>query len=881
LSAELGIENKVLIMGKLSNAALKACYDETDVFLCASEHEGFCVPLIEAMRMGIPVIAYASSAIPETMGGSGILLSEKNPNVIGALLNEVISDRDLYEKIVTDQLERIARLKKADTPTILLRAIENIQNGVRQRTIQMQGPFESSYSLAIVNRKLMEAMDDLENDDVSIYCAEGPGDYMPKPADLKDKPHAKALWKKSHDMHYPDVVIRNMFPPRVADVRGGINLQLFGWEETRVPNMYVYGFNQYLNGIGTMSSFVSQTLKNCGLKIPVEPIGIGVDLPNGYDSIRPYSVKANAQTVFLHISSAFSRKGVDILLRAYFRAFSSDDSVCLIVKCFPNIHNKVEEQLNEINASHANPPAVELINLDIPTEELYSLYKAADCYVHVARGEGFGLTVAEAMLAHVPVIVSPNTGMADFCNKDTALLVDYKMVSAKTHLSDGSSMWAEPDENQLTEMLKQFHFSRDTLPVRETTENAYNLISTKFTWTAVAQRWSQFIDRIENEQYKPRIAMLSTWNNKCGIAEYTRMLCEHLGRRIELTVYPNHGVILESSDEDFVAPRLWHSAFIDDTDDLITVLKDSDHDIVHIQFNFGFFSLDGIERIIDELYKTKAIIISFHKTVDTVVNGKLRSFQSIRQSLNHCDALIVHQEADRDLLVEYGVHEKLISIIPLGQIVYDDPGREASRKKIGVSGSPVLGSYGFLLPNKGIKECIEAVSILRREHPNVLYLVRCALYEVHESSEYFNECKSLVESMGLERNVRFFVDFMDNEKSMEILHACDIMLSTYLPVSESASGAVRFCIAAQRPVITTRQAIFEEFEDCSEQIEQADPELIAAAVAKVRNPEVYDSYCKKMASHVDNTSWDNVCEKTHELYKKTDEARSKAYARME
>ena len=65
-------------LGHVSNEELAAAYEISDLFLCASEHEGFCVPLIEAFHVGIPVVAYAATAIPSTLDGGGVLYYEKD-----------------------------------------------------------------------------------------------------------------------------------------------------------------------------------------------------------------------------------------------------------------------------------------------------------------------------------------------------------------------------------------------------------------------------------------------------------------------------------------------------------------------------------------------------------------------------------------------------------------------------------------------------------------------------------------------------------------------------------------------------------------------------------------------------------------------------------
>ena len=65
-----------------------AYYELADLFLCASEHEGFCVPLVEAMDADVPIVAYAAGAVPETLGGAGLLFAPKDLEVAAELLGK-------------------------------------------------------------------------------------------------------------------------------------------------------------------------------------------------------------------------------------------------------------------------------------------------------------------------------------------------------------------------------------------------------------------------------------------------------------------------------------------------------------------------------------------------------------------------------------------------------------------------------------------------------------------------------------------------------------------------------------------------------------------------------------------------------------------------
>ena len=104
---KLGLKKDVIIPGHIRFDEILAYYASADLFLCMSEHEGFCVPLVEAMLFRIPIIAYDSSAVGETLGGSGVLLEQKNDLETAALMDKVIRDQDLRRRMIRGQRERL------------------------------------------------------------------------------------------------------------------------------------------------------------------------------------------------------------------------------------------------------------------------------------------------------------------------------------------------------------------------------------------------------------------------------------------------------------------------------------------------------------------------------------------------------------------------------------------------------------------------------------------------------------------------------------------------------------------------------------------------------------------------------------------------------
>ena len=106
-SEALGVADAVELPGAVSSEALAAYYDAADVFVSCSEHEGFCVPIIEAMARRVPVVAFGAAAVPETAGDAALVLDTKDPDVFATAVERVLADAELRAGMVTRGLERV------------------------------------------------------------------------------------------------------------------------------------------------------------------------------------------------------------------------------------------------------------------------------------------------------------------------------------------------------------------------------------------------------------------------------------------------------------------------------------------------------------------------------------------------------------------------------------------------------------------------------------------------------------------------------------------------------------------------------------------------------------------------------------------------------
>lgn len=104
--SSLELDGAVEFLGSVSSAELSAYYQGADVFVCCSDHEGFCVPLLEAMHHRLPVVAYGVTAVPETVLDAGIVLSSKSPALVATAVQRVLTDHELHDALVAAGRQR-------------------------------------------------------------------------------------------------------------------------------------------------------------------------------------------------------------------------------------------------------------------------------------------------------------------------------------------------------------------------------------------------------------------------------------------------------------------------------------------------------------------------------------------------------------------------------------------------------------------------------------------------------------------------------------------------------------------------------------------------------------------------------------------------------
>jgi glycosyltransferase involved in cell wall biosynthesis len=237
---------------------------------------------------------------------------------------------------------------------------------------------------------------------------------------------------------------------------------------------------------------------------------------------------------------------------------------------------------------------------------------------------------------------------------------------------------------------------------------------------------------------------------------------------------------------------------------------------VVIQFNFSFFNLDLLAGLIAKLHRRGVKIFLFlHSTADVPHPTFTLSLKTIAPALATVDRILVHGLADLNRLKGFGLVDN-VTLFPHGVSLPESflpPPLSKWGLEPVVGHRKIIASYGFLLPHKGIPQLIEAFARLLAEFADLHLLLVNACYPIAESREEQQRCRRLIEQLGIAPRVTMINDFLPAEEFLSLLNLAELIVFPYQHTQESASGAVRQGLAANRPVICSPLSIFDDLAD--------------------------------------------------------------------
>jgi len=244
----------------------------------------------------------------------------------------------------------------------------------------------------------------------------------------------------------------------------------------------------------TVSKFVRDALVRSGhdpLRVFAMRPGIDASLYNRA-LLEALPIAGQRGFTFLSVFEWAHRKGWDVLLRAFFSAFSAADDVCLVLRAYDShssaaLHERIQEFARTHGFDTGRLPHCIVLNEDLPTKDLPRLYAAADAFVLPSRGEGWAIPCMEAMAAGLPTIATNFGGQLDFMNSDVSYMLDYKLapVSAAGWNENENTVqykgfnWAEPSVEHLTRIMRDVFENRAAAASRGRAARAW--IAREFT----------------------------------------------------------------------------------------------------------------------------------------------------------------------------------------------------------------------------------------------------------------------------------------------------------------------------------------------------------------------------------------------------------------
>jgi glycosyltransferase involved in cell wall biosynthesis len=358
-----------------------------------------------------------------------------------------------------------------------------------------------------------------------------------------------------------------------------------------------------------------------------------------------------------------------------------------------------------------------------------------------------------------------------------------------------------------------------------------------------------------------RVALLSTWNIKCGIAEYSLAFAAALRkRRVAVLVLGNsRGSAAEvdsSRGEDVVFAWDYQGEHGRDgkiyVATILEVLQRREIKHVSIQHHPGFYAVTQLSAFVAAC-KARGI-----STCVTLHNSKLMPFDDLRK-LADDTTLLTLSDDERVRLGNGGVRA---NYLPLGvDDVHFEPRGDARAQP------PVLGTFGFIRAHKGLLPLIQAVGHLANRIPGLSLRMYTALYPSEDSRAYHQRCIELIARLALGSSVALVADFLPLDDLTRKLHDCDLVVLPYGPSEESASAAASTAVSARCPIAVSSSAIFNEIRDVVHTLDSCEPQAMAMELGRLlRDRDRLEQLASAAARYVEQASWDSVASRYIERF---------------
>jgi len=359
-----------------------------------------------------------------------------------------------------------------------------------------------------------------------------------------------------------------------------------------------------------------------------------------------------------------------------------------------------------------------------------------------------------------------------------------------------------------------------------------------------------------------RVALMSSFGVKCGIAEYARTLIGALGKQGRFVDLIGNATLdggegwrslpgIVDLAQHWVYDNVdWvHSSV--DVPSLLAQLADWRSDVLHLQYHPAFFPQDVLLDVVRQVSDAGM------RTALTLHNASHMRPEILAQLGPRVASVSVHTLRERQAMQAAGITR--VSVLPFGIEDVPDRSRQVARELVGIAGGPVVATFGFARPHKGVLELIRGAALLRELHPGLRVIAATARYPTRESEIYLEQCRREIDRFALAECVTLDDRFLPLSDVIPLLQAADLLILPYADSVEGASAAAATCLAARRPLVLSRAKIFDFCAGVAHPIDDIGPEAIALGLGAVlAHPDYLHELEMRARKFAEQNSWQRV-----------------------
>lgn len=366
--------------------------------------------------------------------------------------------------------------------------------------------------------------------------------------------------------------------------------------------------------------------------------------------------------------------------------------------------------------------------------------------------------------------------------------------------------------------------------------------------------------------------MMSTYAAKCGIATYTKYLCEALDQNEVyskvLAEYPYPSSAKDAtwtSKVPYIFNWLRDQPYINLDTKLYPFTEDiKDVDIVHIQHQFGLFPQYRNTANLYQYLKNngKKVVTTLHDVVPP--NSQMSEY--FKAIFDHSDKIVVHTKTCEMYLKQWNIDNDKIVLIPHGTLLVDIPDKQKTRKELKIPlDAEVVMSWGFIWESKGLTDLLIVFSELLKTHPNAMFIHAGGVHPIIQGSEYLHKMIRDAVKYGLTPQNFQITQWVPEDKVPTWFSVADLIVLNYMRGSASASGAAHRALASHRPIVKTDDPCLEEIP--AHQVARFDlADMLKGIKEVLENPELQKELVEKQDKASLEMSWDAVAKQHKALY---------------